>query len=112
MNAGNVMRALTMSTMAPSETVSPLWAVNHRDVPVTVTVVEADTVPPDRARNAHTTLTAAVPNLVIMDNVGMPVILPLTAPAVHRVICVNTDIACAREAIARRFRWTVYSSAI
>jgi len=112
MNAGNVMRALTMSTMDSLETVFPFWAVNRQCAHMTVIVVMEEPVSADRARNAQPILTAAVVVLVITDSAGLHVKRTQTAAAVLRVICANTPIACAEEANAKQYIWMVYSTAM
>ena len=85
------MRALTMSTTASPETVCPFLAVNPQCAPMTVIVAMEEPVSADRAKNAQWTLTAAAVGSVIMVNVVIPVTLQMTARAMHRGICANTD---------------------
>merc|ERR1711973_1028026 len=96
-NAGNAMRALTMSTMDSLETVYPFWAANRQCAPMTATAVMEEPVSADRAKNAPKTLTAAVVMLVITGNAVLRALRTQIVRAVHWVICANTPIACARE---------------
>jgi len=113
-NAGNAMRALTMSTMDSLETVYPFWAANRQCAPMTATAVMEEPVSADRAKNVPKTLTAAVVMLVITDSAVLRARRTQIAQAVHRVICANMLIACAREVNAeyKRYIWMVYSIAM
>merc|ERR1711973_904295 len=109
-NAGNAMRALTMSTMDSLETVYPFWAANRQCAPMTATAVMEEPVSADRAKNVPKTLTAAhmaVIELVITDNAVHRVQRTQIARAVHRVICANMLIACVREATADSYRFRI-----
>merc|ERR1711973_393688 len=106
-NAGNAMRALTMSTMDSLETVYPFWAANRQCAPMTATAVMEEPVSADRAKNVSKTLTAAataVIELVITGNAVLRVQHTQIVRAVHRVISVNMLIACVREASADSVR--------
>ena len=52
-NAGSALPAVTMSTMAPSETVCPFQAVNHRDAAMTANAVMEEPASPARAKNVR-----------------------------------------------------------
>merc|ERR1711973_754832 len=111
-NAGNAMRALTMSTMDSLETVYPFWAANRQCAPMTATAVMEEPVSADRAKNVPKTLTAAhmaVIELVITGNVVLRVKSTQIARAVHRVICANMLTACVREATADCYRFRIVS---
>ena len=95
-NAGNAMRALTMSTMDSLETVYPFWAANRQCAPMTATAVMEEPVSADRAKNVPKTLTAAhmvVIELAITGNAVRRVQRTQIVPAVHRVISANMLIA-------------------
>jgi len=91
MNAGNAMRALTMSTTDSPGTAYPFWAVNRQRAPMMVIAVTEEPVSADRVKNAQRTLTAVAIARVITVNAVIPVLLQRTAPTIPRGICANTD---------------------